>query len=146
MNQSDDIKILNNALKGEHMAILGYDHYIQHLQDPNIKSKFQELQETHQYHAQKLAKAIQDANGNPVNTAGLAGWVQEIKYRFLPKSQDTGEIIGNALEGEQLGIKMLEELTKKVSSVYKDLMQTITNESKRLVRILYDMQKPNTQS
>lgn len=146
MHKQDDIKHLNQALKGEHMAIIGYDHYIQHLQDPTIKSKFQEFQQKHHDHALKLAKAIQDANGNPVNTAGLMGWIQDIKYRFFPKSQNTKDIIGNALEGEELGVKMLKELKEQVSNEYENLMDTIIVENSLLIKELKDIKNQNDQS
>lgn len=146
MHQQEDIKHLNQALKGEHMAIIGYDHYIQHLQDPNIKSKFQDIQQKHHDHARLLAKTIQDANGNPVNTAGLMGWIQDNKYRFLPKSQNANDIIGNALEGEELGVKMLIELSEQISSEYKSVMQTIIDENYLIIKNLNEMKKQNNNS
>jgi bacterioferritin len=137
-----DTKLLNMALKGEHMAILGFDHYIQKIKDTTAIEKLQEIQKRHRDQADKLVKKIQELKGNPVNSAGLSGAVQELKYRVLPKSHKKNDLLESAIEGEELGIQALENIATQLRN-HKDLMKQLIYDNKKIVEKLYDMKQSN---
>jgi bacterioferritin (cytochrome b1) len=67
------INELNALLKGEHMAIDGYEKYIQNVNDPNIKGELQKIQQEHKMHAIKISERIQSLGGRPVDGVGVMG-------------------------------------------------------------------------
>jgi bacterioferritin len=137
-----DAKLLNMALKGEHMAIQGFDHFIKNVKDTTAVEKLQEIQKRHRDQADKLSKKIQELKGNPVNSAGLSGAFQELKYRTLPKSHKKNDILDNAIEGEELGLQSLENIASQLRN-HKDLMKQLIYENRKIVEKLYDMKQNN---
>lgn len=105
------VKELNEFLKGQYMGIHSYEHYIQKLQDPDIKREFQKIQQEHKQHAMLVAERIQNLGGTPVDDEGILGSMQGFLSQLnLP---DTTEgLIQGALKGESIGIKMSEEIVK----------------------------------
>jgi rubrerythrin len=56
------INELNALLKGEHMAIDGYEKYIQNVNDPNIKGELQKIQQEHKMHAANVWLLVNTIN------------------------------------------------------------------------------------
>ncbi|GAA0721260.1 hypothetical protein GCM10008905_11520 [Clostridium malenominatum] len=100
---NNEIKQLNMALKGEHMAIESFDHFIKDAQDENVKLKLQMAQRQHKMQAVEISERIQKLGGNPVNTSGVVGAMAEMKFRVDPRKYTNEEIVKNAIEGEKLG-------------------------------------------
>ena len=112
---NNDIKELNTALKGEHMAIEGFDHYILDMKDPAIKERLMDMQQQHQFHAMQLSERIQQLGGNPVNSAGMPGAMAEIKQRISPNKYIDNNIIKTAIEGEEMGLEAYGEIVTNLS-------------------------------
>jgi bacterioferritin len=112
---SNDIKELNTALKGEHMAIEGFDHYIQDMKDPAIRKRLMDIQQQHQLHAMQLSERIQQLGGNPTHSAGMVGMMAEAMHHIVPNKYVDGSIIKTAIEGEEMGLEAYGEIISKLS-------------------------------
>ncbi|QOY38396.1 ferritin-like domain-containing protein [Anaerobacillus isosaccharinicus] len=127
------VKELNEFLKGQYMGIHSYEHYIQKLQDPDIKREFQKIQQEHKQHAMLVAERIQNLGGTPVDDEGILGSMQGFLSQLnLP---DTTEgLIQGALKGESIGIKMSEEIVKG----------DLDGESRQLIEEILDDDRQHT--
>lgn len=138
MNQNE-IHELNRALKGEHMAIESFDHYIQDIDDSNMKKHFQDIQQQHKFHAIQIAERIQQLGGNPANTSGIGGIVAEVKHAVSPKKYIDGSILKSALEGEKIGLGGYDDIMSKVKDeTNKKLLQEMLIDN---VKIVEDLNK-----
>jgi len=84
MNNKDNVVIeeLNSLLEGNYMAIHGYERYIQHVKDPNIKKELQRIQQEHKQNSENLG-------GVPVDGPGFMGSMAEVMNKFKGTSDDT---------------------------------------------------------
>ncbi len=140
MNQNE-VKHLNTALKGEYMAILGYDHFIKDIQDKAVKVKLQDIQKRHKGQATRIADKIQILDGQPINSAGLTGAVTEIKYKVYPKSHEVNDIIENAIDGEKMGLKALKEIINNLPDEFSDLIKQIQFENEIIIDDLNNLKQ-----
>lgn len=107
------ISELNALLKGEHMAIHGYERYMKKIEDPDIKTEFQKIQIDHKQHAIRLAERIQNLGGHPCSDVGIAGEIGQLMSSIMDiKDRDTNSIVNQAYKGEKTGIRMADELVK----------------------------------
>lgn len=107
------INELNALLKGEHMAIDGYERYIQKVTQPNVKGELQKIQQDHKQHAIKIAERIQQLGGVPGDGVGIAGKAAEIMTSLRDiGNKDPKHILKEAYNGENNGIKMADEVVK----------------------------------
>lgn len=107
------IQELNALLKGEHMAIHGYENYMENINDMNIKSELQKIQIDHKQHAIKLAERIQNLDGHPCSEIGVAGEIGQIMSSIkVIMKKDTKSIIFQAYRGEKNGIEIANEIVK----------------------------------
>lgn len=112
MEVTNVINTLNEFLKGQYMGIHAYEHHIQKLKDPNIKSELQRIQQEHKNHALKVAERIQNLGGKPVDDEGIIGSIQGFIGQFRIPDTSSG-IIESALKGEAYyGIQISEEIVK----------------------------------
>lgn len=110
----NEIHELNRALKGEHMAIESFDHYIQDIDDENLKKRMQDMQQQHKFHAIQISERIQQLGGNPANTSGMTGVMAEMKFKVSPKKYIDGSIVKTALEGEKIGLGGYDDIISKL--------------------------------
>lgn len=107
------INELNALLKGEHMAIHGYEKYMENINDPNLKSELQKIQIDHKHHAIRLAERIQNLGGHPCSDVGVAGEIGQIMSSIKSiNKKDTKSIVKQAYNGEKNGIQIADELVK----------------------------------
>ena len=137
---NNDIKELNTALKGEHMAIESFDHYIQDAADQNTKKNLMDLQQQHQFHAMQLSERIEQLGGNPINTSGMIGVMAEIKNKVTPKKYIDNNMIKSAVEGEEMGIQAYSEIMANLSDPSNQrLTEEMMIENIRIVEKLNQM-------
>lgn len=105
------VKELNEFLKGQYMGIHSYEHYIQKLEDPQIKIVFRDIQQGHKLHALKVAERIQNLGGEPVDDEGIIGSMQGF-FSQLNLPDTTEGLIKGAIKGETLGIEMSEKIVR----------------------------------
>jgi bacterioferritin len=139
MNNSD-VKQLNTALKGEHMAIESFDHYINDAKETDTKKKLMDMQQQHQFHAIQLSERIQQLGGNPTHTSGVAGVMAEVKHTISPKKYIDNSIIKTAVEGEEIGIQAYGEIMANLSdAANQKLAEEMLIENVRIVEKLNEM-------
>jgi bacterioferritin len=122
MSVNNVIKTLNIFLKGQYMGIHAYEHHIQKLADPYIKSEFQR---------------IQNFGGTPVDDEGLIGSIQGYIGQFMIPDSPSG-IIKSALKGEDYyGIQISEEIVKgDLDPESYQLIEEILNMDRKHVNFL----------
>ena len=112
-SNSETIKVLNELLQGEYMAVDSFNNFISRLEDENAKKTLQEVQKQHRENINKLASYIQDAGGQPDENLGMKGKMGDIKLNMdLGSSSDMKEIVKKAIEGETRGVNMAEKVLR----------------------------------
>lgn len=103
---------LNAFLKGRYMGIRAYEHFIEKLDDPQIKGAFQIIQQDHKLHAILIAEQIQNLGGVPVDDEGFVGSIVDFFNQFTTPNS-TEKIVKMALKGEaEYGIQLSEEIVR----------------------------------
>lgn len=137
---NNDIKELNLALKGEHMAIEGFDHYIHDMKDEDTKKTLMDIQQQHQFHAIQLSERIHQLGGNPANTSGMPGLMSEVKHKISPKKYIDNNIIKTAIEGEEIGIQAYGDIMARLKDgSNQKLAEEMLIESVRIVEKLNEL-------
>lgn len=130
----NEIYELNRALKGEHMAIESFDHYIQDIDNHDLKKRMQDIQQTHKFHAIQISERIQQLGGNPANASGVLGVMAEVKFAVSPKKYIDGSVLKSALEGEKLGLGAYDDImTKLKDETNKQLVQEMLIDNVKIV-------------
>ncbi|MFJ7976944.1 ferritin-like domain-containing protein [Peribacillus sp. JNUCC 23] len=141
------VNTLNNFLKGQYMGIHAYEHHIQKLNDPYIKSEFQRIQQDHKNHALKVAERIQNLGGTPVDDEGMVGSVQGFIGQFMIPDTPAG-IIESALKGEDYyGIQVSEKIVKgDLDPESRQLIEGILDKDREHVNFLNQLVNENRPS
>lgn len=105
------IKTLNDFLKGQYMGIHAYEDYIQKISDAQMKQELQNIQQELKKDASKVAERIQNLGGTPVDSEGIVGSIQGYIHHFTIPN-DPSEMIEDAINGENKGIQMAEEIVR----------------------------------
>ena len=133
------VQELNTLLKGEYMAIHGYERFIQNAEDQKAKSELQKIQKDHKKHAILIAERIQNLGARPVEDVGIMGTIAQAfdSIKNLPDQKDTRFILHDAYEGEQKGIQMAEEIAKgDLDEESEKLIKNILKEDRKHVQAL----------
>lgn len=136
---------LNTFLKGEYMGVDSYEKFIQKAHDNHIKNELQNIQMDHKNHAVKISKRIQDLGGEPVKSVGFTGKIAELasNIKNIGKNDDV-EILKQAYDGEDLGIKMASKIVKgdlddKSAELIKDILNEDRNHLDRLNNLIREV-------
>ncbi|WP_066383212.1 DUF892 family protein [Neobacillus mesonae] len=126
------VEELNTLLRGTYMGIHAFEHHIQRLEDPQLKQRFQSMQQEAKQNAQKLAERIQNLNGVPADSEGVSGKMHSLMHKVMLPN-DTTEIIKDALKGvDQYGVEYSEELVRgDLDSESKKIAEEVINTSRR---------------
>lgn len=134
--KNDNLKELNDILKGEYMAINKYDHYIKNVDNQDIKSELQTIQSQHKKQAIEISKRIQQLGGNPVNSAGMQGFISDALSNIIRK-RDPEKILQEAIDGEEIGISEGNEILLNITDGdSKKTIKNILNENEIIVNVL----------
>jgi len=112
MTNESIIEELNTFLRGTYMGIRSLEHYIQKVDDLEIKRRFQGMQQGIKLDAQKIAERIQNLSGVPADDEGFSGSIHSYMHKMIIPD-DTKEMIKDALKGiDGYGVEYSEELLK----------------------------------
>ncbi|NEU32204.1 ferritin-like domain-containing protein [bacterium LRH843] len=138
MEVNNVINTLNKFLQGQYMGIHAYEHHIQKLKDPYIKSEFQRIQQDHKNHALKVAERIQNLGGTPVDDEGIIGSIQGFIGQFRIPDTSSG-LIESALKGEDYyGIQISEEIVKgDLDPESRQLIEEVLDKDRQHVDFLH---------
>jgi bacterioferritin len=131
------IEELNTLLRGTYMGIRSFEHYIQKVEDEELKTVFQSMQQDIKLNAQKLAERIQNLGGFPADGEGFSGSMHSFMHNaMLP--DDKTEIIKDALKGlDQYGVEYSEELVRgDLDSESRQLAEDVIDTSRRQIEQL----------
>ncbi|WP_226035203.1 DUF2383 domain-containing protein [Aquibacillus saliphilus] len=131
-NEEIVIEELNTLLRGTYLGIHALEHHIQHLDNTDLKRKFQSMQQESKQNAQKLAERIQDLEGVPADSEGVSGKMHSFMHdRML--SENTRDILEDALKGvDNYGVQYSEEVAKgDLDLESKRIVEEIINNNRR---------------
>ncbi|MDF2700080.1 MAG: hypothetical protein K0Q49_1636 [Haloplasmataceae bacterium] len=138
--QKQDVKHLNEGLKGEHMAVLSLDNFIKDESDSYVKDKFDDIRGRHKSQAFLIKKRIEEIDGKPIKSAGFAGTMADLKYKFSPKKYKNNDILDTLISGEELGVNALNEIARELDDQKNiDLIRQIQYENTVIVDELYNL-------
>jgi len=132
------VKVLNELLQGEYMAVESFNNFISRIRDDNIKKEFQRIQQQHRSNIEKLATFIQNMGGQPDENLGIKGKMGDLKVNMdLGFKADDFEILKKALEGETRGIHMAEKILRgKLDDKSRELVGEILQKDRMAVHKL----------
>ncbi|MGM7722282.1 DUF2383 domain-containing protein [Metabacillus sp. Hm71] len=137
MTNETVIEELNTLLRGTFMGIRSLEHYIQKLNDNDLKRSFQSMQQEVKQNAQKLAERIQNLGGVPADDEGVSGSMHSFMHKvMLP--DDTEGIIEDSLKGmDNYGVHYSEELVKgDLDPQSRQIAEEVIDTSRRHVQQL----------
>ena len=111
--EKTSVKELNTFLKGEYMAVDGYQGYIDKVEDEKIKGELEKIKQDHEKHTERISQQIEKLGGQPIQGVGMMGKMAEMVSGVKNMTKDdTNSILEAAYHGEGQGIKMAEEVIK----------------------------------
>lgn len=140
MNNKDIVKELNAYLKGEFMGIHAYEHYIQQVTDPAVKTELQRIQQEHKQHAAKLAERIQNLGGKATEDNGFMLSISEgiMNLKGFPDTVDG--VLKSAINGQVKGMQMAEEIVRgDIDSVSRQIVEENLNEDREHINQLNNL-------
>jgi bacterioferritin len=132
MTNETVVEELNTLLRGTYMGIRGFEQYIQKLNNHDLKSNFQQIQQEQKQNAQKIAEQIQNLGGVPADDEGISGSMFSFMHKFMIPDNER-KIIEEALEGlDKYGVHYSTELVKgDLDPSSKQIADETINDSKR---------------
>jgi len=120
---SENIENLSSILEGEYMAINSFDGLIKHAGGVKAKNELKKIQETHKQHASQISAKIHDLGGNPPDGIGIDGMVSETISNIKHiGTTDNASYLKEALQGEYMGIKAVNDLLAGNNDLSSDLL------------------------
>ena len=111
---SKDIVVeeLNTLLRGQYMGIRSFEHYIQKLDDGEMRRDFQRMQQEMKENAARIAERIQNLGGVAADDEGVSGSMHSFMHKLTIPDDPQG-IVRDALHGtDDYGVHYAEELIK----------------------------------
>ncbi|MBB5171888.1 DUF2383 domain-containing protein [Texcoconibacillus texcoconensis] len=136
------VEELNTLLRGTYMGVRSFEHYIQEVENDELKHDFQSMQQEQKQNASKIAERIQNLGGTPADDEGMSGSVHSFMHKvMLP--DDTNKIIEDALKGiDYYGVQYSEELVRgdldeTSRQIVEEVINTNREQSDRLRQLLH---------
>ncbi|OAS86856.1 MULTISPECIES: DUF2383 domain-containing protein [Metabacillus] len=128
---------LNTLLRGTYMGIRSLEHYIQEVENDELKNNFQSMQQDIKLNAQKIAERIQNLGGVPADDEGVSGSMHSFMHKIMLPN-DSRKIIEDALKGvDNYGVQYSEELVKgDLDPTSKQIVEEVIDNNRRHVEHL----------
>jgi rubrerythrin len=130
--KNDPIEALQSVLRGEFMAISVYDAVLSTIESPQLKRQLEEVRDDHQRHAQQISLQIQELGGEPIDGAGLGGWMARAGIRMRGwYDHDPRSMLRQVYDGEDQGIAATIRVTRdKLDERSQALIERIMSEDR----------------
>jgi bacterioferritin len=134
------IEELNTLLRGTYMGIRSLEHYIQEVDNTDLKKQFQSMQQEVKENAQKLAERIQNLGGVPADSEGFSGSMHSYMHKIMLPDDQTS-MIEDAVKGmDNYGVHYSEELVKgDLDPVSRKIAEEVIDTSRRHVEQLRNL-------
>lgn len=144
MDKDVAIEELNTLLRGIFMGIRSLEHYIQKVNNADLKKTFQSMQQDQKLNAGIIAQRIQDLGGVPADDKdkGVSGSIHSFMHKIMLSDNPT-DILEDAIKGfQQYGIQYSEELVRgdldpKSRQIAEDIIDTSRKHTEQLKRLLH---------
>jgi len=104
-----NIQTLNEILKGEHMAIEGYQTVLSTIEDQQLKERLNGILEDHKRHAMEITDRIYKLGGNPNGSTGMADLMADMKLKVEGLVSRNHVMIHELYQGEKHGIEAVKK-------------------------------------
>ncbi|MBM7614988.1 DUF2383 domain-containing protein [Alkaliphilus hydrothermalis] len=111
MNEPN-IKTLNEILKGEHMAIEGYETVLSTIEDHQLKTRLNGILEDHKRHAMEITNRIYKLGGDPKESTGMVGVMADMKLKLEGMVSRNHVMLHELYQGEKQGIEAVKKTIK----------------------------------
>ncbi|RKQ32674.1 DUF2383 domain-containing protein [Oceanobacillus halophilus] len=140
MKNETVIEELNTILRGTYMGIRSIEHYIQNVDNLELKEYFQSMQKEIKDNATKVAERIQNLNGIPADSEGVSGSMHSFMHKMMTPNDET-KIMEDAIKGlDNYGVEYSEELVKgDLDPESKQLVEEVINTNRKYVEQLRDI-------
>jgi uncharacterized protein (TIGR02284 family) len=106
-----NVKTLNELLRGEYMAIQGYESVMPHLEE-DTRKQLDDMLKDHKQHAAELTQRIIALGGIPEESTGIAGVMSQAKLKVESIVRDEKSMLRKLYDGEDQGIAAVEKIIK----------------------------------
>ncbi len=127
MSTSQQIEILNELLKGEHIAIDIYLKTKGMQKDVQVAEMFANFENDHKQHAELLKKRINDLGGIPRGDTGFSGIMANFTAT-VNSYRGPGQLLKHLYENEDEGIQAYEDCINELDQASQNLIRQITTE------------------
>ena len=112
-DNKETIKVLNQLLQGEYMALESFNLFISRVNDDNIINGLKDVQKEHRNNIETLSNYILDIGGKPEENTGMKGKMGEMMLNNqLGSTSHVNEVIEKAIDGETKGINKTEKILR----------------------------------
>jgi bacterioferritin len=142
MTNETVIEELNTLLRGTYMGIRSLEHYIQEVDNADLKKQFQSMQQEVKENAKKLAERIQNLGGVPADSEGFSGGMHSYMHKIMLPDDQTS-MIEDAIKGmDNYGVQYSEELVKgdldpESRKIAEEVIDTSRRHVEHLRHLLY---------
>jgi bacterioferritin len=142
MTNETVIEELNTLLRGTYMGIRSLEHYIQEVDNADLKKQFQSMQQEVKENAKKLAERIQNLGGVPADSEGFSGSMHSYMHKIMLPDDQTS-MIEDAIKGmDNYGVQYSEELVKgdldpESRKIAEEVIDTSRRHVEQLRHLLY---------
>lgn len=138
----ENFETLNEVLKGEHMAIEGYENAMSAIEDKKIIKALEEINKQHKKHALEITDRIVQMGGRPEGGTGLAGMMSGVMLKARGAFQTDRELLEELYQGESIGINSVkkvikEELDSSSLDMMKKILQTDEAHLEKLFKLIH---------
>ncbi|WP_050614545.1 DUF2383 domain-containing protein [Bacillus testis] len=98
--ENQDVKELNDLLRGLYMGVYAYEHYIHNCGDPSVKKTLQKIQQEHKFNTIRVAERIQNLGGVPIHDEGITRAITDF-FSKMTSPTLTEDILEDALRSEE---------------------------------------------
>ena len=136
------IEELNSLLRGTFMGVRSLEHYIQKVDDNELKKKFQSMQQDIKLNSVILSERIQNLGGVPADDEGFSGSINSFIHK-MTLANDSNGILEDALEGfDKYGVYFSEEIVKgdldpESKQIAEDVIDTNRRHAEQLRSLLH---------
>lgn len=112
-DNKEKIKVLNELLQGEYMALESFNLFLSRIGDHDASNTLMEVQKEHRNNIERLSNYILEIGGKPEENTGMKGRMGQMMLRQqLGSSSDVNEVIEKAIDGETKGINKTEKILR----------------------------------
>lgn len=146
MEQKQDVKILNNMLKGIYMGIDAYEKCLDQVKNQEVKNQIQNQLKEQENLANDLSNQIKNIGGVPKNKSGITSIVPDMMtdIKLLGFKKDI-EVLNLLSQGVKMGIDSYEKNMNDLSDQSKDIAKAQLQKNREIYSQIETLKQQSVQ-